>query len=887
MARVAPALRAFLELPQGARRLGPFQLLHPLGKGGFAPVWLAEEVYGDTKLRTAAIKLFAFEARDGQPRTSLSSPITSPEAQRRDQILEEARALCRVEHPNVVRFYALPTDEPRGIVGLAMEHVAGTSLDEKLALAGGKGIAPREVLAIGTALASALVVVHQAGLVHRDLKPANVIDAAGVYKLIDFGIASARQEATRTRTSQREVVVDGIPIVTDEPIDEGPETFGTYGYVDPACIGTGKPATPASDLYGLGATLYECLTGVLPAAAAGAPSTAVIRGEQRAPSVAERMPGTPPALAALVDALVDPDPEKRPRSAEAVAHEIERIRQELAGRARSLPPEEVGPFRGLGRFEEQDRDVFFGRSAEVAAALEMLRGRGLVALIGPSGSGKSSLARAGVVPAVADGALGAWPKSWKSVVVSPGVDPWAVLTAALAPILAIDPERLARTTPDELANLIHQGRDDRGGLVIVVDQLEELATLATKDAREKVVALLVRLGERAVPGVRTLVAVRRDLLDPLFALSDALGRVLARGTLLVGPMSEAAWSDALDQSLSAYGYHFEDDALRATIVADLRETASAMPLVQFALTQLWAQRDLAHKRITRAGYQAIGGLRGALERHAETTLARIAEIPFHTVIARDLLLALTTPRGTRTTRSLADLARAAGPRVAEVVAAFEEARLLSREPEGYTLAHEALLTQWERLRAWVAEAREDRLLADELERDAVAWERSREPSLLWRKGRLAAAEEVRRHEVVRLSDIAIDFVDSGKRAESRTRRIITVIGLAVAAGIGASIVALVVADVREKHNAEVRADADRLRDQAASIDAARVKALSELDTSETQRALCESRLTGVQAARKKEKDELVKVQDYDLATYCKDLKTKAQAQLDAPKPIGE
>jgi serine/threonine protein kinase len=887
MARVAPALRAFLELPPSERRLGPFLLLHPLGKGGFAPVWLAEETYGETRLRTAAIKLFCFEQAGLGLRTSLSSPVTSPEAQRRDQILEEARSLCRVEHPNVVRFYALPTDEARGIVGLAMEHVAGTSLDEKLAVAGGKGIPPREVLAIGSALASALVVVHQAGLVHRDLKPANVIDAAGVYKLIDFGIASATMERTRTRTSQREVVIDGIPIVSDEPIDEGPETFGTHGYVDPACVGTGKPATAASDLYGLGALLHECLTGLLPAADGGELSTKVITGEQRARSIAERAPATPPALAALIDALLDPVPEKRPRSAEAVAHEMERIRQELAGRTRSLPAEEIGPFRGLGRFEEQDRDVFFGRSTEVAATLEMLRGRGLVALIGPSGSGKSSLARAGVVPAMADGALGPWPKTWKSVVVSPGADPWTTITSALAPLLGADAEQLGKSTPDEVADLVHRGRDDRAGLVIVIDQLEELATLAAKESREKIVALLVRLGERAVPGVRTLVAVRRDLLDPVFALSDTLGRVLARGTLLVGPMSEGAWSDALDQSLSAYGYRFEDDALRATIVADLHETASAMPLVQFALTQLWAQRDVAHKRITRAGYEAIGGLRGALERHAEATLERIAHVPFHTVVARDLLLALTTPRGTRTTQTLAFLARAAGPRVNEVVKVFEEARLLSREPEGYTLAHEALLTQWERLRAWVFEAREDRLLADELERDAVAWERTRDPALLWRKGRLAAAEEVRRHEVVRLSDVASEFVESGRRAESRARRIVTIVGLAVAAGIGASVVALVVANVRERHNAEVRADADRLRDQAASIDAARVKALSDLDGSETQRALCESRLAGVQAARKKEKDELVKVQDYDLASYCKELKTKAQAQLDAPKPIGE
>src|SRR6185436_11823596 len=133
-----------------------------------------------------------------------------------------------------------------------------------------------------------------------------------------------------------------------------------------------------------------------------------------------------------VDALLDPESAKRPRSAEAVAWELERIRREIAGRSRPLPPEERGPFRGLGRFEEEDRDVYFGRSVEIAAGLEMIRARGLVALVGPSGSGKSSLARAGVLPAIVDGELGPWPRSWDAVVVTPGVDPWTAITRALA-----------------------------------------------------------------------------------------------------------------------------------------------------------------------------------------------------------------------------------------------------------------------------------------------------------------------------------------------------------------------------------------------------------------------------------------------------------------------
>ncbi|MEO7094695.1 MAG: protein kinase, partial [Polyangiales bacterium] len=192
MARLSPALQSFLELPGEQRRIGPFHLIEQLGKGGFAPVWLAEEIYGATKLRTAAVKIFSFDdidARSGSARSSSSGE------RRRALITEEARALCRVEHPNVVRFYALPTDDERGLIGLAMEYVAGTALDRKISGEAGaiRKLPLAEVLSVGIAVASALAVVHQAGLVHRDIKPANVIEAGGLYKLIDFGIASAER----------------------------------------------------------------------------------------------------------------------------------------------------------------------------------------------------------------------------------------------------------------------------------------------------------------------------------------------------------------------------------------------------------------------------------------------------------------------------------------------------------------------------------------------------------------------------------------------------------------------------------------------------------------------------------------------------------------------
>src|SRR5262249_17510631 len=119
--RQAKALLDLVELPDDRRRIGPCVLLRLLGRGGFAPVWLAEEMYGGVELRTAAVKLFALEPSAGEELEA-----------HRDRILQEARSLCRVEHPNVVRFYSLLTDDARGLLGLSMEYVAGASVEVEL-----------------------------------------------------------------------------------------------------------------------------------------------------------------------------------------------------------------------------------------------------------------------------------------------------------------------------------------------------------------------------------------------------------------------------------------------------------------------------------------------------------------------------------------------------------------------------------------------------------------------------------------------------------------------------------------------------------------------------------------------------------------------------------
>ena len=200
------ALSDLLSRPEAERTLGPFSLVHQLGRGGFAPVWLAREVYGGKEVRTAAVKLFSLRADHAS-----DSPMRARDLQA--VVAEEARLLCQVEHPNVVRFYSLVVGDR--VAGLAMEYVAGTALDRAIERDGKLGVT--DILEVGISVASALAAVHRAGLLHRDVKPANVIDASGIYKLIDFGIAAveAPPGAARAHSPARSttrLVIDDLPL---------------------------------------------------------------------------------------------------------------------------------------------------------------------------------------------------------------------------------------------------------------------------------------------------------------------------------------------------------------------------------------------------------------------------------------------------------------------------------------------------------------------------------------------------------------------------------------------------------------------------------------------------------------------------------------------------
>ena len=842
-------LKKLLDQP-GQRRVGPFELVRPLGRGGHAPVWLAREVYGSTELRLAAVKLFPL-----RPGKTQKNGATRSETERHQvRVIEEAKALCRVEHPSIARFYSIARDDEAAVLGVAMEYLTGASLEARI---GERGKLPiDEALTVGASIASALSAVHRSGLVHRDVKPANIVDSAGTYKLIDFGIAW--EDSRDAEIATLPVLVDDLPLevsAADKGRIAGAVTFraedfvptqgsksssarahsGTVGYVDPETLRTGAVATPASDIYALGVVLFECVSGLHPAAVAAASGEGlkqeVLDGREPAPTLASIVPGTPPSLSSLVERMLSATPANRPRTADWIAIELERIRAEVAGAKRNLPPEAQGPFRGLGRFEEDDRDIYFGRSSEIAAAIELMRAHGLVALVGPSGSGKSSLARAGVLPRVREGALGRGLARCDIATIAPANDPRRAVLEALAGLP--DPPFTLEEGRDMLpaavvTALATRAQVSERGTLLFVDQLEEIVTMEASSfaaSRKWTIELLVALAQSSVAGVRALVTARRDLLEPLLAY-EGLGKAMMRGTLLVEPMTDATWDDVIEQSLSAYGYELESPDLAAELARQLRGTVGAMPLVQFALTELWAKRNTTEKKVTRAALDEIGGIAGSLERHAEATLKELLRAGFGSEAdVRDLLLPLTTPHGTRASVPLEALVKKDENR-RRIVTALEGARLLVSGAGGVTLAHDALLVQWARLRGWLADARERRLLTEALERDARMWSKDPASTSLWVGRRLDAAAELRGD----IGDESIRFLVASRRAARRSREL-RVAAITILLAMVAIVAMVYVRSVKADRAAAVERAA--LEESKASVEQSRrielERAQAELD----------------------------------------------------------
>jgi formylglycine-generating enzyme required for sulfatase activity len=672
-----------------------------------------------------------------------------PDPTARERFLVEARAIARLQHPNVVSIYRV--GQVDGIPYLVSEFVDGQSLNNLT-----KPVPWQRVLAIAMDIARALAAAHQRGVLHRDIKPANVMTTPdGEAKLLDFGIAKlldAHDPGTQPFSGSHaggsypapsvdsaDVPTGSIPceapaVRVDEPSRLTGVGFvvGTPAYMAPE-VRRGEPATFRSDVYSLGVLLYELCTGRLPVA-----------GSQSGLRQANEVDA---AFAAVVERCLHLDPFVRYASGNDVRSALAQLTPEA--RVGTIP--EGNPYPGLRSFDSDRAGLYFGRDSEVRDVLERLASEGFVVVAGDSGVGKSSLCRAGLLPRVQR-----WfgtDRVWQNTTVVPGPSPCRSLAVSLGHALGeeVDAlERMIREDPGDLGRVVRSRLAGTRGLVVFVDQLEELVTLGeSSEAAACATALHWLSATRDC--VRVLASARSDFLGRLTSL-PALGDQLGRSLYFLRPLTKERLREAVESPARAKGVGFEAEWMVEELVQSAAEAGGGLPLLQFALSELWAAKPARDAAISEKTYRDIGGARGALARHADHVLASMSMELRQT--AKRLLRELVTGHQTRARRSDAELG-AQDPTARATLDALVAGRLVvaCESPEGttYELAHDALLRNWATLAHLVASDAEARVVRERLRLAAAEWKR-----LGCARGALWTRKQLREADLVDQRDLGED-----------------------------------------------------------------------------------------------------------------------------------
>jgi WD40 repeat protein len=753
--------------PRVGTELAGYRIESLLGMGGMSVVYLAEDLR--LKRRVALKLLAASLAEDGSFR---------------DRFLRESELAASIDHPNIIPIYEAGKAED--LVFIAMRYVEGRDLKDRLQRGRPE---PAEAVGILAQVASALDAAHARGLVHRDVKPSNVLldmgarpDGSDHVYLADFGLTMRVSEETG--------------------IGPGDRLMGTIDYVAPEQIAGGE-VDGRTDVYSLGCVLYECLVGQPPFRRDSDLAIVFAHLEAEPPAPSAHRPELPTAFDAVIARALAKDPERRYQSCRELARaaiavavdeasrlladfasratagrsDLSEVEADLAGkvidlqvvreqaRVLSVPAtparaatEGICPFKGLASFEPVDAEYFFGRERLVAELVARLAGVGFLGIVGPSGSGKSSVLRAGLLPALAGGVL---PGSggWRRLLLRPGEKPLDELRRALV-----------SGAKDPLAEALDTlPRDAR--LLLAVDQLEELFTACRSDAERAAFAdTLARASADPEGRAVVVVALRADFYGR-FAAYRALAELLGENHLLVGPMQASELRRAVELPAGRVGLLVEPE-LADALVDDVEGEPGALPLLSTALLELWQKRQ--DNALTLAAYRESGGVRGAVARLAEGTYARIPD--GRKQFVRAILLRLVGEgEGQAPARRRAPLAELDPERsedVADVLATLADSRLVTVGEGSVELAHEALLREWPRLREWIEEDTEGRRLRRHITRAATEWDAAgRDPGELYRGARLAAALDWTADHTLDLNQLERKFVTASREVSERETKL--------------------------------------------------------------------------------------------------------------------
>ncbi|OKI02053.1 hypothetical protein A6A06_13205 [Streptomyces sp. CB02923] len=394
----------------------------------------------------------------------------------------------------------------------------------------------------------------------------------------------------------------------------------------------------------------------------------------------------------------------------------EAVREDAARTLEADADGAVPPYRGLARFEPGDHARYFGRRRLTDGLVRRAREHRVVAVLGPSGSGKSSLLRAGLIARLQQ----------------PAADPSLRPPAA---IRVLTPG----AHPERDAGRLFSPAPSPGDTWLVVDQFEEIFTLCADPGERNAFIGRILTAHAPANRLRVVLGVRADFYGRCLAHRELAG-VIQEASLPIGPMSPQELREAIVKPAAAEGLIVER-ALTARLVEEMAEEPGGLPLLSHVLLETWRRRR--GRTLTLQAYESAGGVHGAVAQTAEDLYGRLS--PRQAGTTRRMLLRLITPsEGTPDTRRPAarDELDAGDPAAARVVERLARARLITVDQDTVDLAHEALITSWPRLRGWIEEDRGRLIVHRRLTEAAGLWdELDRDPGALYRGTRLDAAEE--------------------------------------------------------------------------------------------------------------------------------------------------
>ncbi len=703
-----------------------YELRDVLGRGAFGAVYRA---YQPSVGREVAIKVIAPELAD------------DPKFIRRFEA--EAQIVAGLEHPHIVPLYDY-WREPHAAY-LVMRLIGDNSLADTLA---DGALPPARAASVFAQLASALQCAHRSGVVHRDVKPENIlIDRDGNAYLTDFGMAVASEGGRAIAAANSST---GASL--NEP------------YASPEQLG-GHPLSPASDVYSLAVVAARALTGL-------AGDYEAVRG------------ALPATVRTVLDRATDRDPLRRYSSAVVFG---QALTEALDVAATPLLDDAAieNPYKGLRAFAAADAADFFGRERLVERLIARLgepgiRGR-FVAVVGPSGSGKSSAVRAGLVPALAAGAL-PMSQDWFRVEMTPAPHPFEELETALsrvaieAPPSMLDIVLAPGGVRRAVERVLPDGRDQ---LLLVIDQFEELFTQVDEETASRFIDELVGLVTAPHSRTRVVITLRADFYDrPL--RHRGLGELLRDGTEVITPMSIEELEAAIIGPAAKVGVNV-DSLVVAEMVGEIVDRPGALPLMQYTLTELFDAR--VGRTITIGAYRAGGGVSRTLAKRADSLLSSLGPEAAETV--RHVFLRLVSldddstsvPTRRRTLVAEVEELDQRG-RVQRVLDTFGRHRLLSFDRDPVTrgptveISHEALLTEWAKLRDWIEAARDDLRTHRHLAVEMNAWlAAGKSGDYLLQGGRLDSIAAWSETTTMGLRPPEREFLDASAMAQAEQQKV--------------------------------------------------------------------------------------------------------------------